>query len=326
MQPKCSIVIRCRNEEEHIGRLLSGILQQTVRDVEIIVVDSGSTDATLSIAARYPMKILHIQPHEFSFGRSLNMGCQAAKGEFIAIASAHVYPVYKDWLERLLAPFADPQVGLVYGKQRGGGTTKYSEHQVFARWYPHESRTCQDYPFCNNANAAIRQSVWQRFPYDETLTGLEDIDFARRIMESGYKVAYAADAEIIHVHNETYRQIYNRYRREAIAMKRIFPHERFTLWNFARLFTSNTISDCRHARRDRVLGQNLSSIFLFRLMQFWGTYRGYKKPSAVTDQLRQTFYYPNSWKPSRPQVVELERGRLIDYTGNPTEGQVEKGD
>ncbi|NEO00616.1 MAG: glycosyltransferase, partial [Moorea sp. SIO3I7] len=48
--PEISIIIRCYNEEEHIGRLLSGIMQQTIQDVEIIVVDSGSTDATPSIA------------------------------------------------------------------------------------------------------------------------------------------------------------------------------------------------------------------------------------------------------------------------------------
>src|SRR5438552_9492978 len=98
--PKVSIIIRCHNEEEHIGRLLSGILQQTIKDVEIILVDSGSTDATLSIARRYPVRILHIAPQEFSFGRSLNRGCEAAEGELLVFASAHVYPLYKDWLEK----------------------------------------------------------------------------------------------------------------------------------------------------------------------------------------------------------------------------------
>jgi glycosyltransferase involved in cell wall biosynthesis len=113
------VVIRGYNEGQHIGRLLSGIVHQTVSDVEIILVDSGSTDATLSIAARYPIKILSISPEEFSFGRALNLGCRAASNEFIVIASAHVYPVHQDLLERLLAPFAEPQVALVYGKQRG---------------------------------------------------------------------------------------------------------------------------------------------------------------------------------------------------------------
>lgn len=64
----CSIIIRCYNEEQHIGRLLSGIMSQTIKDIEIILVDSGSTDSTLSIASRFPVKVLHISPQDFSFG------------------------------------------------------------------------------------------------------------------------------------------------------------------------------------------------------------------------------------------------------------------
>jgi len=321
-----SIIIRCHNEERHIGRLLSGILQQTVRDVEVIVVDSGSTDATVSIASRYPTKILHIQPEAFSFGRSLNTGCKAANGEFIVIASGHVHPVYRDWLERLLAPFSDPQVALVYGKQRGNEMTKCSEHQVFARWFPDESKLEQNHPFCNNANAAIRRSLWEQLPYDETLTGLEDIEWAKRAMESGYKIVYTSDADIVHVHDESYRQIHNRYRREAIALKRIFPHERFSLWDFARLFTANVASDCRHARHDGALRRSLASIFLFRLMQFWGTYRGFTQRSPVTNQLRQTFYYPNSLRRTRAEAKYVKPERIINYTATPTQGQDDEGE
>jgi len=128
--PVCSIVLRAFNEEKHIGRLLSGILEQKMSAIEIILVDSGSTDATLAIASRYPVRVLSITPEEFTFGRSLNIGCSAAQGEFIVLASAHVYPVYSDWLERLLAPFEDEKVALVYGKQRGNKTTRFSEHQI----------------------------------------------------------------------------------------------------------------------------------------------------------------------------------------------------
>ena len=71
---KVSIVIRCYNEAKHIGKLLNGLTQQTVSDIEIIVVDSGSSDDTLIIANRYPVKILSITPEEFSFGRALNLG------------------------------------------------------------------------------------------------------------------------------------------------------------------------------------------------------------------------------------------------------------
>ena len=287
-----SVVIRAYNEEERIGRLLEGILQQSKKNVEIVLVDSGSTDATLEVASRYPVKVVHVQPDEFSFGRSLNRGIAAASGEIVAIASAHVYPVYPDWLERLTAPLSNPQIALSYGKQRGNGTAKFSETQVFARWYPDTSNPRQTHPFCNNANAAIRRELWEAHPYDESLSGLEDLSWAHWAVSQGFALAYVAEAEVVHVHNETPHAVYNRYRREAMAFKRIFPHERFGLRDFLRLSLSNTLSDLWHARGQGVLLGSLGSITWFRLMQFWGTYQGYRHPGPLTSQLRQTFYYP----------------------------------
>lgn len=315
---KASIIIRCYNEEQHIGRLLSGIMQQTHSDVEIIVVDSGSTDATVAIASRYPIKLITIKPEDFSFGRSLNLGCQAATGEILVFASAHVYPVYQDWLEQLLTPFVDASIALTYGKQRGCDTTQYSEHQIFATWFPDKSEITQkqDHPFCNNANAAIRRDLWQQYPYNEDLTGLEDLDWAKRVMQSGYQIAYVPEAEIIHVHQETPRRTYNRYRREAIALKQIYPEEHFHFWDFVRLFIANTFSDYYHAWHDQCLTQNLLSIPLFRLMQFWGTYQGFDQQGLTNRQLRQTFYYPRGL--TRASEPKHERNRLaIDYASQP---------
>lgn len=298
---RCSVVIRAYNEERHIGRLLSGLAQQTLSQVEIILVDSGSTDGTLEAASRYPVTVVHIRPEEFTFGYSLNCGIAAARGELIVMASAHVYPVYPDWLERLLAPFNDPQVGLAYGKQRGNTLTKFSEHQVFASWYPDQSQPRQPYPFCNNANAAIRRSLWEQHPYDETLPGLEDLAWANWALAQGHGIAYMAEAEVIHVHEETPYGVYNRYRREAMAFKRIFPDQHFHLWDFARLFIGNATSDLWHATRLGSLEAHWRSILWFRLMQFWGTYQGYRQSGPLTWQLRQTFYYPQkNALPPRP--------------------------
>jgi glycosyltransferase involved in cell wall biosynthesis len=288
----CSIVIRCFNEAKHIGRLLRGVAEQTKKEVEIIVVDSGSTDGTLEIARESPAKILQIDPSEFSFGRSLNIGCRAATSEFVVVVSAHVYPVYDTWLELLLAPFSDPRIALTYGKQRGHETSKYSEHQIFARWFPDQSNPDQDHPFCNNANAAIRRSIWLEMDYDETLTGLEDIDWAQRAMKLGNKLAYTANAEVVHVHNETPSRIFNRYRREALTFKRVFPREHFHIGDFASLLVGNIANDYYHALRDGVLIRNAVGIPTFRLMQFWGTYRGFSMKAELTREMRQIFYYP----------------------------------
>jgi cellulose synthase/poly-beta-1,6-N-acetylglucosamine synthase-like glycosyltransferase len=239
------------------------------------------------------------------------MGIRAAAGEFIVIASAHVYPVYPDWLESLLLPFEDPQVALTYGKQRGPESAKFSEQQIFHQWYPALSAPDQATSFCNNANAAIRRSTWEQNQYDETLTGLEDLAWAKWAKEQGYAIAYAAEAEIIHVHDETPRGVFNRYRREAMAFKRIHPEAHFSLYDFLRLSVMNILSDLRHALRERVFWKNLGQIFWFRLLQFHGTRLGYRDSGLLTPQLRETFYYARRSTPAERGAREIEP---IQYT------------
>lgn len=309
--PKCSVIIRAFNEERHIGRLLEGILQQTVREVEVLLVDSGSTDATVAIASQYPVRILTIPPDSFSFGRSLNLGCAAARASRIVIASAHVYPVYPDWLARLLQPFRDPRVAMAYGKQRGHAGSRYSESQVFRAWFPETGRPRQDHPFCNNANAAIRRSLWKKRPYDETLPALEDIDWATWAIRQGHTLAYVAEAEVTHVHEEAPRAVFNRYRREAMALRRIHPHTRFRLTDFFRLFTGNVLSDTWHALHDRALPAKLPEILWFRWMQFWGTYRGFSLSGPLTEELKQAFYYPRGL--AQPKDGKERAARPLDY-------------
>lgn len=309
----CSLVIRAFNESRHLPRLLEGVRQQTLRDVEIILVDSGSMDDTVAIAESYGAKIVHIDPPDFTFGRSLNLGIAASTRGLVAVASAHVYPVYPDWLERLLEPFADSTVGLTYGKQRGVETTKYSEHQVFARWFPDVSDLRQAHPFCNNANAAIRRSLWEEHPYDESLTGLEDLAWGKWLQSRGGGIAYVAEAEVAHIHNETPRAVRNRYRREAMAFKQIYPEAHFNIYDFGRMTMSNIFNDAVHAAREGVLLKVFPEICWFRFSQFWGTYQGYRQSAEWTWTLRQTFYYPRgteAGEASRREVEPIRYGQV----------------
>jgi len=312
MPHRISVVIRCFNEERHIGRLLTGLLKQTLRPQQIILVDSGSTDATLAIASRFPVEIHAIEPEAFSFGRSLNIGCQAASGDLVAVVSAHVYPIYDTWLEELTAPFADSEVALTYGRQEGDERTKYSEAQIMARWFPAHTDPRQTHPFCNNANAAIRRRVWETQPYDEDLTGLEDLDWAKRAFGSGHVIAYVATAPVIHAHDESWAQLVNRYRREAIAHRRIYHEQRMSALDAVRLAIGNILSDYYHAVRDGVFVSNLTGIPSFRIAQFWGTYQGFGQRGEAPAQLRRRFYYPHGLRP-RPTRTTPARARAINY-------------
>jgi glycosyltransferase involved in cell wall biosynthesis len=305
------VVIRCLNEEEHIGRLLTGLNLQQRRPDQIIVVDSGSTDATLGIARRYDVTIVRIEPEAFSFGRALNLGCEAANGDHIVLMSAHVYPVYDSHLDLLCAPFEDDEVVLTYGRQTGDHRTQFSEARVMAQWFPEKSAARQSHPFCNNANAAIRRAHWLTQPYDETLTGLEDLDWARRAQAAGWAVSYVAEAPVVHVHEETWSAVLNRYRREAIAYNRIVGaghHALESMW----LAVSNTLKDYGSATKEGVLLSNLAAIPRFRAAQFLGAWLGFRgRDGGITDDLKRRFYYPaRQSDPALPSVP----GQRIEYS------------
>ena len=323
-RPRVSIVIRSFNEERHIGRLLTGIVRQTGPTPEIVLVDSGSTDATVAIAAQFPVQIVSISPGEFTFGRSLNRGIAATRGDLVVLASAHVYPRFDDWIARMVEPFSEPSVSLVYGKQRGNELTKFSEHQIFRTWFPDESNPNQTTPFCNNANAAIRRSEWSQVPYDEALTGLEDIDWGRRVLERGRRIVYVAEAEVAHVHEETPSRIFNRYRREAIALKKIFPEQQFGLRDVARLWTRNVATDVATALREPAPLRTVADVLMFRTMQFWGTYRGYARRDPADDALRRRLYYPSD----RPAAASsaAPHQRAIDYSRTGPWGVIAKAE
>ena len=307
------MVIRAYNESKHIGRLLEGFREQTVEPDQIILVDSGSTDDTVSIARSAGCLVVHIEKSEFSFGRALNRGCAAATGDILLFVSAHVYPLYDSYIEHLIGAFGRDDVAIVYGRQVGDQRTRFSESRVMLKWFPNQNIWDQGHPFSNNANAAVLKSIWLQSPYDEGLTGLEDLDFAKKALAKGHKIAYVADAPVVHVHEETWDTIRNRYRREAMAYARIVEGSKMSLPGAVSLSLSNIASDYLNAARARCLQGNIVGIPMFRFAQFIGAWQGFREPNHISEQLLQRFYYPPE---SNGLAATPEPGRKIEYSGD----------
>lgn len=293
--PLASVIVRTFNEARHLPRALAQLTAQIVPSpdpaLELIVVDSGSTDGTPEIARRAGARVLTISREEFTFGRSLNLGCESARGEFLVFISGHCIPLASTWLEELLSPFQNPAVGLVYGRQVGGSSTKFSEARVFAKYYPPDAPS-QSSSFCNNANAALRRSLWRRFRFEEDLTGLEDLAMGKKLAHAGFTVSYASLAVVQHLHEESWPQVHRRYEREAIALQAIQPNLQFHARDAVLCFTSAVWSDLRAAFRARSLGA-LPGILAYRWNQFHGAWCGHRVHRKLSQREKLRYFYPS---------------------------------
>ena len=292
--PLATLVVRTYNEAKHLGDLLTSVAVQQVaseRSVDVIVVDSGSQDGTDAIALAHGARLLRIAKEEFSYGRALNLGCAEAEGEFLVIISGHCLPVGDDWLEKLLKPFADPAVAVTYGRQVGDESTKFSESRVYEKYYP-EHQASQGPAFCNNANAAVRRSIWRRFRYDEELTGLEDIELGRRVVAAGFRIDYAPKAVVRHIHEETWPQVRRRYEREAIALRHIHPELQLTAWEATGCLVSAVWKDFQSLLRSTKSITTLGEIIHYRFNQFTGSWLGNRPHRELSAREKARYFFP----------------------------------
>jgi len=197
---KAAVVIRTKNEEAWIARVLDALARQMDVDADIVVVDNDSTDATVEIARRYRCRVIGIPDHEYTHGRALNLGIRATAADLVAILSGHCVPANGRWLLRLAANFTVPAIAGVYGRQEPfPDSTAFDKRDLWTT-FGRDRRIQRRDHFFHNANSMIRRSVWTEVPFNEALPGVEDRDWARRAQELGWQIAYEPQASVYHFH------------------------------------------------------------------------------------------------------------------------------
>ena len=232
---EASILIPTKNGEEYVDACLSAIYgQKQVGAFEVIMVDSGSTDATLEIARRYPVRIWEIAPESFHHARTRNYAASLASGEIFVCLSMDAIPASDLWLSALLTNFKDPSVGAVYGRQLPKIGAKSERRQVFDALYG-ESRLVKrpgdgaklgyKYYHFSDANAAIRSDVWRATRFPEDLKVFEDVGIAKRILDAGWSIVYEPQAAVYHSHDFPFRTLFKRYFDIGVV------YQRLGIWN-----------------------------------------------------------------------------------------------
>jgi glycosyltransferase involved in cell wall biosynthesis len=199
------VVIRTLNESEFISSCLETLRRQRGGfELDILVVDSGSTDATLEIVRSHGARIVNLPAQDFDYSKALNVGIEEVRGDLVVSLSAHAIPLDDRWLETMTAPFADARVAGVSSRQVPWPDAPWQEvhrlrHQFgeSARMYSRESDGGIVF---SNAASAIRRSVWTEHPF--TLPAAEDLDWAQRVVAAGWAIVYEPRPAVYHSHHE----------------------------------------------------------------------------------------------------------------------------
>ena len=146
--------------------------------------------------------------------------------------------------------------------------------------------------FCNNANSAILRKVWKGLKFNENLTGLEDLELARRLVQNGGRIGYIAESVVEHIHEESWARIKLRFEREAVALADIDPSLSITLTDAIFMFSRSLFSDISALNKQSF--SYISSILCYRFCQYWGTFVGSRVSKRHITRMKRQYFYPQT--------------------------------
>ncbi|MEI7982308.1 MAG: glycosyltransferase family 2 protein [Bacteroidota bacterium] len=225
-KPLVSVVIPVKNGVDTIQSCLDGIFRQTLKEkIEVIVIDSGSTDGTLELLKKYPVRIHHLPPKAFNHGETRNLGVQLAEGTFVVMTVQDATPVTDNWIEIMLGHFSNPEVAGVCGQQIVGADPDKNPLQWFVPASEAKPEMIQfkdtatftslsgkkQHACCNwdDVNAVYRKSIKETLPF-KSLMFSEDTLWAKDALSLGHALVYDYRARVYHYHHQDFKFYFKR--------------------------------------------------------------------------------------------------------------------
>jgi rhamnosyltransferase len=212
LKPGVSVVIRTYNEDKHVGRLIMNLRQQSEYGemLDIVVVDSGSTDRTKDIVKGHGLRLVEIAKDEFNYSKALNLGISESTKELIVLLSAHAMPCSPGWIAKIAGHFEKKDVAGVYCKQNPWPGADLQESVRLSKTFgaiPGEFDSTGDLMEMHFSNAAscIRRNVWQKHQF-AVLPAAEDKEWADWAVSQGYRIVYDSAIAVYHSHTESPRR------------------------------------------------------------------------------------------------------------------------
>lgn len=240
-----SIIIPCYNSEKSIQKCLESIFQSKYQPFEVIVVDDTSTDASIEIFQKYPVKVISLSANKgCAFAR--NKGAKEAKGEILFFVDSDVL-LEADTINKVVETFTQrPEISATFGSYSKEciASNFFSVYKNLLHYYTHQTSSENATSFWTGCGA-IKKAVFERFGgFDTTLNyfPIEDIALGYKISKQGGKIYLNKQLQVKHLKSHSFFSlIKSDFIHRAIPWTRIILKERF-FTNDLNLKTNNILS------------------------------------------------------------------------------------
>jgi len=216
-----SVLIPVKDGGSDLVRCLQAIAAQKVDDqVEVVVVDSGSSDGSAKRARELGAAVHEIPASEFVHGATRNLAARLSKGDVLVFTTQDAIPATDHWLARLVAALDGDGVVGAYGRQLPHEDATPPEQFFLDFMYGASPRIQRlrgieelsfEQTLFSNVNSAIPRSVWEASPFRDDVTMSEDQEWSRRMLLAGHTIVYEPEAAVRHSHAYTLRGAFRRF-------------------------------------------------------------------------------------------------------------------
>jgi rhamnosyltransferase len=272
---KVSIIVRSYNDIQYIQETMSRIQSQTFKNFEIINVDSGSKDGTWDIVKSMNTEgvVYQIPPGSYIPGRVLNEAISKSKGEIIVFNNSDCIPQNNQWLAELIRPLENEQCAASFGNQLPRPNATPLVRKDSERAYGDGKEASTWHHFFSLATSAVRKSLIMEYPFDESITYSEDIEWSWRMRQKGYTLCYAKDAIVEHSHNYTLKEVYKRFHGEGVANARIYGWKPNLFKRMLKPFVVESARDVLYLAKNKEFSYIAPGV-LYRFLQKYSEYKG----------------------------------------------------
>jgi rhamnosyltransferase len=270
---KTTVIVRTGNSAATLRAALDGLKRQEGVSFDLLVVDSGSTDDTLAIAAEHGARIIRIAPSDYFPGKVLNMAVAATDADLLVFHNSCAATVDGLALARLLAPFERPEVVATFARQLPWPDAEPWVERDYRATFPPAGPAPAWLP-CSLVLAAMRRSAWEEHSFYTAAWGSEDVEWGTWARRNGRTVLYVPEARVLHSHNYRVRELYARRFIEGEA-DAFIQGGRHGLPTVARRIVAAIVRDAIHyLRRRKPLA--FLGVPALRVAFHWGYYRGFQ--------------------------------------------------